>query len=64
MFCYPPKFDFTIRPHVLIVGLEKMLTVLATARRALSVRCTSFDRVPTPGAEALLDDSSKNHPAP
>ena len=54
MFCYPPKSDFTIRWHVPIVGLENMLPILATVRWALSVRCTAFYRVLTPGADALL----------
>lgn len=54
MFCDPPKFDFTIRWHVLMVGLENMLAILATVRWALSVRCTAFYRALTPAAEALL----------
>lgn len=67
MFCDPPKFDFTIRWHVLMVGLENMLAILATVRWALSVRCTAFYRALTPAAEALLsrwwlkrEQSSKN----
>lgn len=42
VFCCPPKFDFTVRLYVLSFGLENLLTILATMRRALSVRCTRF----------------------
>lgn len=41
MFWYLPKFNFTVRQHIMVWGLE-ILTILATMRRPLSMRCTWF----------------------